>query len=121
MEPGPTPPTPEPLWAPFQPAGDEAVLPAGIRLADEAGPVRQCFVLLEGTATVEASGNPLRELGPGTFVGRVDSAGRPQPPAGVTIRVASHARVLVLDPGRLAVLIDSDPAAAAAWQRITRH
>ena len=54
MNSGPTGPVPEPSsWAPLEPAGDEAILPPGIRLADEARPGRQCFVLIEGTATVE--------------------------------------------------------------------
>jgi hypothetical protein len=30
---------------------------------------RQCFVLIEGRATVEAAGSRLRELGAGSFVG----------------------------------------------------
>ena len=43
---------------------------------------RQCFVLIEGTATVEAAGNRLRELGAGSFVGLVDADGRPLPLSG---------------------------------------
>jgi len=112
---------PEPRsWAVLELAGDEAILPAGIRLADEGRPGRQCFVLIEGVATVEAAGNRLRELGAGAFVGSVDQAGGPLPPEGVTIRLESRSRVLVIDPGRLAALIDADPAAAAAW-RLMSH
>jgi DNA-binding CsgD family transcriptional regulator len=33
-------------------SGDEAVLPAGSRLADENRPGQQCFVIIEGAATV---------------------------------------------------------------------
>jgi hypothetical protein len=102
-------------------AGGEAILPAGIRLADEGRPGRQCFVLLEGTATVEAAGNRLGELGAGAFVGSVDATGRPLPPAGQTIELATCSRVLVIDPGRLATLIDSDPVAAAAWRQMLRQ
>lgn len=105
-----------PPWAPLGVAGDEAVLPPGSRLADETRPGRQCFVLLEGAATVEAAGTRLRELSAGAFVGSVDLAGRPQPPAGLTIRLVTRSRVLVIDAGRLSVLIDADPAAAAAWR-----
>lgn len=108
-----------PSWALLRRAGDEAVLPAGIRLADEGRPGRRCFVLVEGTATVESSGSRLRELGPGAFVGRVDAAGRPLPPCGLTVRLSAQARVLVIDAARLAVLIDSDPAAAAAWRQLS--
>jgi hypothetical protein len=115
-------PVPEPSsWALLEPAGDEAILPPGIRLADEARPGRQCFVLMEGTATVEAAGNRLRELGAGAFVGLVDANGRPRPLSGLTVQLATHSRVLVIDARRLAVLIDSDPAAAAAWRKMSQQ
>jgi hypothetical protein len=78
-------------------------------------------VLLEGAATVEADGNRLRELGPGTFIGVVDSSGRPLPPSGLTVRLAAHSRVLVIDAKRLAMLIDSNPTAAAAWRQLSRQ
>jgi hypothetical protein len=99
-------------------AGDEAILPAGIRLVDETAPGRQCFVLLDGSATAQAAGRR-QKLGPGTFIGSADAAGRPAAPHRVTVRLASRCRVLVIDTGRLAALIAGDPAAAARWQLIT--
>jgi hypothetical protein len=99
-------------------AGDEAVLPAGTRLADEARPGRQCFVIIDGTAAVEAAGQRVRDLGAGAFVGSVDRAGRPAPPGGLTVRLLTRSRVLVIDAMRLATLIDSDPVVAAAWRRL---
>lgn len=108
-------------WALLGPAGDEAVLPPGIRLADEARPGRRCFVLIEGTATVEAAGNRLRELGAGAFVGLVDANGRPLPLSGLTVQLATHSRVLVIDARRLAALIESDPAAAMAWRKMSQQ
>jgi CRP-like cAMP-binding protein len=101
--------------------GDEAVLPPGTRLTDESRPGRQCFVLLEGSATVEAAGHRLRELGPGAFVGVVGRDGQPLPLSGLTVQVATHSRVLVIDARRLAGLIDSDPGAAAAWRRMSQQ
>ncbi len=101
-------------WAWLDLAGDEAILPAGIRLADEASPGQRCFVLIEGTATVEVAGDRLGELGAGAFVGLVDQGGRPRPPSGLTIQLTTGSRVLVIDAGRLAALIDSDPP-ASAW------
>jgi hypothetical protein len=112
MSPGPAPPP----WGPLERAGDEAVLPAGSRLADETRLGRQCFVLLEGAATVEAAGARLGDLGAGAFVGSVDRAGRPRPPSGLTVRLTARSRVLVIDAGRLAALIDADPVVAAAWR-----
>jgi Cyclic nucleotide-binding domain len=108
-------------WALLEMAGDEAILPAGIRIADETRPGRQCFFLIEGAATVEAGGTQLRELGAGAFVGSVDLAGRPQPPVGVTVRLAARSRVLVIDARRLAALVDSDPAAAVAWKPLAQQ
>ena len=87
---------------------------------DEARTGRQCFILLEGTATVEADGNRLRELGPGALIGHMDQGGHPLPPSGLTIQLATRSRVLVIDTRRLAELVDSDPAAAAAWRQLSR-
>ena len=99
-------------------AGDEAVLPAGSRLADEERPGRQCFVIIDGRAAVERGGTQVRSLGSGDFVGDVDASGGPQPPAGVTVRLETRARVLVIDSARLAALIDAEPALAAAWRSL---
>lgn len=75
-------------------------------------------MLLEGSATVEAAGRRVAVLSAGSFVGSADAGGRPVPPRAVTVRLTTAARVLVLDPGRLAALIDTDPAAAEAWRRL---
>jgi CRP-like cAMP-binding protein len=99
-------------------AGDEAVLPAGSRLADEERPGRQCFLIIDGRATVERHGAQVRSLGRGDFVGDIDASGGPQPPAGVSIRLETRACVLVLDPARLAALIEAEPALAAAWRAL---
>jgi len=86
-------------------AGDEARLPAGSKLADERAAARRCFVILDGQATVERAGARCRDLGRGDFVGLIGADGRPLPPAGVTVRLETSARVLVIDPVRLATLI----------------
>jgi CRP-like cAMP-binding protein len=112
-------PTPRSPWTALELAGDEAILPAGVRLADEDTPGRQCFALIEGAATIEAAGRRIGELAAGEFVGSVDELGRPLPPDGITVRLASRSRVLVIDATRLAALIDSDPAASAAWHLIS--
>lgn len=67
------------------------------------------------------AGNRLRELGAGTFVGLVDQGGRPLPPSGLTVQLATRSRVLVIDAERLSVLIDSDPAAAAVWRKVSQQ
>src|ERR1700728_3460561 len=96
--------------------GDEAVLPAGSRLADEGRPGHQCFFILDGTATVERDGRLLRRLARGAFVGELDPGNRPLPPSGVTVRLDARSRVLVLDPARLAAAIGADPVLASAWR-----
>jgi CRP-like cAMP-binding protein len=111
-------PTPSPPWAALERAGDEAILPAGVRLTDEDRPGRQCFLLIEGAATVETAGRRIDGLAAGAFVGSADAAGRPLPPEGITVRLVSRCRVLVLDSRRLAALVDCDAAASAAWRLI---
>ena len=101
-------------------AGGEAVLPAGSRLADEERAGRHCFLLMEGTAVAEGAGQHLASLSSGTFVGSTDHAGMPLPPAGVTVRLVTPARVLVLDTDRLTALIDADPTVADLWRRTVR-
>ena len=49
-------PLPDPSsWALLELAGDEAILPAGIRLADEDRPGRQCFVLIDSDPAAAAA------------------------------------------------------------------
>jgi CRP-like cAMP-binding protein len=98
--------------------GDEAVLPAGSRLADEQRAGHQCFVILDGAATVERDGRTVRSLGRGAFVGEIDAGGRPLAPSGVTVRLATRSRVYVLDVDRLAAAFDTDPGLAAAWRSL---
>ena len=98
------------------------MLPAGIRLADESRPGRQCFVLIEGSRPRSRR----RETGSASWARGRSSAwwtadGRPLPLSGLTVQLATHSRVLVIDARRLAVLIDSDPAAAAAWRKISQQ
>ncbi|HUC55753.1 MAG TPA: cyclic nucleotide-binding domain-containing protein [Streptosporangiaceae bacterium] len=97
-------------------AGGEAMLPAGSRLADAGRTGRHCFLLVEGSAVVEKDGQQAEPLPEGTFVGSADGEGLPQPPAGVTVRLVTPARVLVLDKDRLAALIDSEPVIADLWR-----
>jgi CRP-like cAMP-binding protein len=99
-------------------SGDEAVLPAGSRLADEKRAGHQCFVIIEGAATVEQDGSRLASLGGGAFVGELAPDGRPLPPSGVTVRLETQSRVLVLDSARLTAAINADPALADAWRSL---
>jgi CRP-like cAMP-binding protein len=96
-------------------------LPAGVQLADENYAGQHCFIILEGRANVEAGGRRLGELTAGAFVGLVDQDGRPLPASGLTVHLATHSRVLVMDAGRLAELVNSDPAAAAALHQLTHN
>jgi hypothetical protein len=51
----------------------------------------------------------------------VDAGGRPLPLSGLTVQLATRARVLVTGTRRLALHIDSDPAAAAAWRKTSQQ
>jgi hypothetical protein len=101
-------------------AGDEAVLPAGSRLCDQARPGHECFVILEGAAVIEQDGASLRSVTSGEFVGDFGPDGRPSPPSGVTVRLLISSRVLVLDSVRLAALIEAEPA-LGAWRASLRR
>jgi hypothetical protein len=121
MSPAPPGPIPDPSsWESLEPACAEAILPPGVRLAAEARTGRHCFILLEGTATVEMGDNRLLQLGAGAFIGQLDHDGRPLPPSGLTIHLATASRVLVIDPKRLGQLVESDSVAAAAWRQLSQ-
>jgi hypothetical protein len=51
----------------------------------------------------------------------VAADGRPLPLSGLTVQLATQLRVLVADTRRPAVLIDSDPTAAAAWCKMSQQ
>lgn len=76
-------------------------------------------MLLEGHAAAEVAGRLVLSLAAGSYIGSVDRAGRPIPPAGVTVRLRTRARVLVFEAARLAALIEADQAAADAWRALT--
>lgn len=94
-------------------------MPAGVQLTDENRAGQHCFILLEGKATVEMAGRRLGELSAGAFIGLVDRDGRPLPSSGLTVQLATHSRVLVINARRLAELVNSDPSAAAALHQLT--
>ena len=98
-------------------AGSETILPARCRLTDEHRAGRHCFLLLDGSAVAESGGVPLATFSAGSFIGSLDDRGRPSPLDGITVRVIAPAHALVLDARKLAVLLDSDRALAAAWLR----
>jgi hypothetical protein len=114
-------PIPDPSsWESLEPACAEAILPPGVRLTAEDRTGRHCFILLEGTATVEAADSRLCELGAGAFIGQLDHDGHPLPPSGLSIHLAAASRVLVIDPMLLRELVDSDSMAAAAWRQLSQ-
>ncbi len=116
----PTPPTlaEQALTELFGEVGDQAILPAGSHLIDVGRPARQCFVILEGRATAESAGGPSRTWDRGSFVGDASAAGLPVPLSGQTVHLETAARVLVIDPGRLADLIATRPELAALWRAV---
>lgn len=90
---------------------DEAVLPTGFTLARPDGRALSCFLLLSGSAVVERSGHR-HHAAAGSLLCGPGEDGRPGPPSGVTIWLAEPSRVLIIDPVRLAELIDADPTLA---------
>lgn len=114
-DPARTPPE-APPWARFDSCGAEAVLPAGTNLALPSRPGRHCYLVLEGVVVIEWPDGTTSRLSGGSFIGGADADGRPEPIGDVTIRLESHARILVYQTEHLAALIDVDREARAAWQ-----
>ena len=118
--PATTPPE-QPRWPRLDSCGDEAVLPAGTKLAIPSRPGRHCYLVLEGVVVIEWPDGAMSRLGAGSLVARANADGRPEPLSDVTIRLESHARILVCETERLAALIETDSEARAAWLAVGRQ
>src|SRR2546423_3053026 len=75
-------------------AADEIDLPAGKILTREGDRGREFFVLLDGTAEVEKSGEQIRTLGAGDFLGEIALVSRE--PRTATVTTTSEVQALVI-------------------------
>ena len=88
-------------------AADEIDLPAGKILTREGDRGREFFVLLDGTAEVEKSGEQIRTLGAGDFLGEIALVSRE--PRTATVTTTSPARALVITDRAFRALLDRVP------------
>lgn len=85
-------------------------LPAGKVLVREGEPGHDCFVIIEGTATVERGGQQIATLGPSDVVGEL--APLTGGPRTATVTAQTELQVLVMDQREFAGLLDQIPGFA---------
>jgi CRP/FNR family cyclic AMP-dependent transcriptional regulator len=86
---------------------DEIDLKEGTEMTREGSAGREFFVLLEGTAEVERSGEKINALGPGDFFGEIALIS--EEPRTATVRASSPVRALVVTARSFRRLIDEQP------------
>ena len=91
-------------------ASDELTLPAGKVLAEQGEVGRECFVILEGTASVKRNGRKVATLGPGSYTGEL--ALLDKGPRTATVTAESPLTVLVLGPREFSSVIEQVPGMA---------
>ena len=96
-------------------AEDVTVEPGKV-LVREGAAGAEFFVIVEGTAEVSRHGNKVAELGPGAFFG--DLALLDKAPRNATVVAETPMRLLALDPGEFAQLLDIAPSIDASLRRI---
>jgi CRP/FNR family cyclic AMP-dependent transcriptional regulator len=88
-------------------AADEIDLPEGKVLTREGDRGREFFVLLDGTAEVRRSGELIRTLGAGDFLGEIALIS--QEPRTATVTTASPVRALVITDQSFGALLSHQP------------
>jgi CRP-like cAMP-binding protein len=91
-------------------ASDEVTIPEGRDLMrqDEIG--RECYVLVDGTATVTRNGRRVATLGPGSYFGELSLLDKG--PRTATVTAATPLTVLVLGPREFSSVLESVPGLA---------
>jgi CRP/FNR family cyclic AMP-dependent transcriptional regulator len=92
-------------------SADELLVPAGTKLTIEGERGREFFVLVDGVATVERDGLPIRTLVGGDFAGEISLLMRTRRTATVTATVP--VRLLVVGEREFRRIADEVPAVAA--------
>ena len=92
------------------PVSDEISVPAGRVLTAQGDLGQECFVVVEGTVTVDRNGTKLATLGPGSCVGEL--ALLDNGPRTATVTAASPLTVLVIQRNAFRELLDQVPSIA---------
>ena len=82
----------------------------GGTLTEQGAAGRECFVIVEGTASVKRNGRKVATLGPGDYVGELSLLDHG--PRTATVVAESPMRVLVLGPREFSGVLDDVPTLA---------
>jgi CRP-like cAMP-binding protein len=91
-------------------ASDELTVPEGRVLVNQGDVGRECFVIIDGTATVKRNGRKVATLGPGDYVGELSLLDKG--PRTATVQATSPLSVLVLAPREFSGVLDDVPGLA---------
>jgi CRP/FNR family cyclic AMP-dependent transcriptional regulator len=88
-------------------ASDELSIPAGKSLVEQGDVGRECFVILEGSATVKRNGRKVATLGPGAYFGELSLLDKG--PRTATVTADTPMTVLVLGPREFSAVLEQVP------------
>ena len=88
-------------------ASDEVTVPSDKVLVEQGASGRECFVIVEGTATVRRNGRKVASLGPGSYFGELSLLDKG--PRTATVTAETPLTVLVLGPREFSSILDSVP------------
>ena len=88
-------------------ASDEVTVPSGKVLVEQGTSGRECFVIVDGTATVRRNGRKVASLGAGSYFGELSLLDKG--PRTATVTAETPLTVLVLGPREFSSILDSVP------------
>ena len=91
-------------------ASDETTVPEGRVLVEQGATGRECFVIVDGTATVKRNGRKVATVGPGDYFGEL--ALLDHGPRTATVEADTKLTVLVLGQREFSAVIDEVPGLA---------
>jgi CRP-like cAMP-binding protein len=91
-------------------ASDELSIPAGRVLVEQGQTGRECFVILEGSATVKRNNRKVATLGPGSYFGELSLLDKG--PRTATVTADTALTVLVLGPREFSSVLEQVPGLA---------
>jgi CRP-like cAMP-binding protein len=88
-------------------ASDELSIPAGKTLVEQNDVGRECFVILDGSASVKRNGRKVATLGPGSYFGELSLLDKG--PRTATVTADTALTVLVLGPREFSAVLEQVP------------
>jgi CRP-like cAMP-binding protein len=88
-------------------ASDEVTVPSDKVLVEQGASGRECFVIVDGTASVKRNGRRVATLGPGSYFGELSLLDKG--PRTATVTAETPLTVLVLGPREFSSVLDAVP------------